>query len=61
MPVAEATATEVTTTDLRKTRYPVESEGDPRKTRQEYKIKTAGGETAQFSEEEVESISVVGE
>jgi hypothetical protein len=56
MPVAE-----VTTTDLRKTRYQVESKGDIRKTRQGYKIETADGETARFSEEEVEPISVVGE
>ncbi len=52
---------EVTTTDLRKTRYQVESKDDIRKTRQGYKIETAGGETARFSEEEVESISVVEE
>ena len=52
---------EVTTTDLRKIRYQVESKGDIRKTRQGYKIKTAGGETARFSEEEAEPISVVGE
>ena len=52
---------EVTTTDLRKTQCQVESEGDIRKTRQGYKIETADGETARFSEEEVEPISVVGE
>ncbi|MFB6271542.1 MAG: hypothetical protein ABEL51_01475 [Salinibacter sp.] len=52
---------EVTTTDLRKTRYQVESKDDIRKTRQGYKIETAGGETVRFSEEEVESISVVEE
>jgi hypothetical protein len=52
---------EVTTTDLRKTRYRVESKDDIRKTRQEYKIETTGGETVRFSEEEVESISVVEE
>ena len=52
---------EVTTTDLRKTRYQVESKDDIRKTRQGYKIETTGGETARFSEEEVKPISVVGE
>lgn len=52
---------EVTTTDLRKTRYQVESTDDVRKTRQGYEIETAGGETVQFSEEDVESISVVEE
>jgi hypothetical protein len=52
---------EVTTTDLRKTRYQVESTGDIRKTRQGYKIDTTGGETVRFSEEDVESISVVEE
>ncbi|MCS3698612.1 hypothetical protein [Salinibacter ruber] len=52
---------EVTTTDLRKTRYQVESTGDIKKTRQGYKIDTAGGESVSFSEEEVESISVVEE
>ena len=52
---------EVTTTDQRKTRYQVESKDDIRKTRQGYKIETADGETARFSEEEVEPISVVGE
>ena len=52
---------EVTTTDLRKTRYQVESKDDISKTRQGYKIKTAGGETVRFSEEDVESISVVEE
>jgi hypothetical protein len=52
---------EVTTTDLRKTRYQVESKDDIRKTRQAYKIETAGGETVRFSEEDVESISVVEE
>jgi len=52
---------EVTTTDLRKTRYQVDSKDDIRKTRQGYKIETAGGETERFSEEEVESISVVEE
>jgi hypothetical protein len=60
MPVAE-----VTTTDQRKARYQVESKDDIRKTPQEYKIETTGGETtgetAQFSEAEVESISVVEE
>jgi hypothetical protein len=52
---------EVTTTDLRKTRYRVGSKDDIRKTRKGYKIKTDGGETERFSEEEVESISVVDE
>ena len=52
---------EVTTTDLQKTRYQVQSKDHIRKTRQGYEIKTAGGETAQFSEEKVESISVVDE
>ena len=52
---------EVTTTDLRKTRYQVESQDDISKTRQGYKIDTADGEILRFSEEEVESISVVEE
>jgi hypothetical protein len=52
---------EVTTTDLRKTRYRVESKDDISKTRQGYKIDTAGGETVRFSEEDIESISVVEE
>jgi hypothetical protein len=52
---------EVTTTDLRKTRYQVESRDDIRKTRQGYKIEMAGGETVRLSEEEVESISVTDE
>jgi hypothetical protein len=52
---------EVTTTDLRKTRYQVESKDDIRKTRQGYKIETTGGETVRFSEEDIESISVVEE
>jgi hypothetical protein len=52
---------EATTTDLRKTRHQVESAGDISKTRQGYKIDTAGGESVGFSEEEVESISVVEE
>jgi hypothetical protein len=52
---------EVTTTDLRKTRYQVESKDDIRKTRQGYKIETASGQTMRFSEEDVESISVVEE
>ena len=56
MPIAE-----VTTTDLRKTRYQVKSKDDIQKTRQAYKIKTAGGESVRFSEEDVESISVVEE
>jgi len=52
---------EVTTTDLRKTRYQVQSKDDIRKTRQGYKIETASGESVRFSEEDVESISVVEE
>jgi len=52
---------EVTTTDLRKTRYRVQSKDDIRKTREGYEIETAGGETVRFPEEEVESISVVEE
>ena len=40
---------------------PVESKDDIRKTREGYKIETTGGETLRFSEEEVESISVVEE
>jgi len=58
---SEMLVAEVTTTDQRKTRYQVESKDDIRKTRKGYKIETAGGETAHFSEEEVESISVVEE
>ena len=60
-PPTEMLVAEVTTTDLRKTRYQVESKDDISKTRQGYKIETAGGETVRFSEEEVESISVVEE
>jgi hypothetical protein len=52
---------EVTTTDLRKTRYQVESKDDIQKTSQGYEIETAGGESVSFSEEEVESISIVEE
>jgi hypothetical protein len=52
---------EVTTTDLRKSRYPVESKDDIGKTRQGYEIETADGETVRFAEEDVESISVVEE
>jgi len=52
---------EVTTTDLRKTRYQIESKDDVTKTRQGYKIEAANGEVARFSEEDVESISVVDE
>jgi urease beta subunit len=52
---------EVTTTDLRMTRYRVESTGDIRKTRQGYRIDTASGEAVRFPEEDVESISVVEE
>jgi hypothetical protein len=50
---------EVTTTDLRKTRYQVQSKDHVTKTQHGYKIKAANGEVAQFSEDEVESISVV--
>ena len=50
---------EVTKTDLRKTRYQVESKDDISKTRQGYKIETANGDVVQFSEDEVESISIV--
>jgi hypothetical protein len=50
---------EVTTTDLRKTRYRVQSKDDIQKTREGYKIETAGGETVRFSEADVESISIV--
>jgi hypothetical protein len=57
----EMLVAEVTTTDLQKTRYQVESKDDIGKTRQGYKIETAGGETVRFAEEEVESISVVEE
>ncbi|MCS3635979.1 hypothetical protein GGP57_003324 [Salinibacter ruber] len=52
---------EVTTTDLRKTRRKVELTGDISKTREGHKIDTAGGETIRFSEENVESISIVEE
>ena len=52
---------EVTTTDLRKTRYQVASKDDIQKTREGYTIETAGGESVSFSEEEIESISVVEE
>jgi hypothetical protein len=58
---SEMLVAEVTTTDRRKTRYQVDSEDDIRKTREGYKIKTASGEVLRFSEEEVESISVVEE
>ena len=58
---SEMLVAEVTTTDLRKTRYQVESKDDIRKTRQGYEIETAGGETVRFAEEDVESISVVEE
>jgi hypothetical protein len=57
----EMLVAEVTTTDLRKTRYQVKSKDDITKTRQGYKIETADGETARFSEEEIESISIVEE
>lgn len=52
---------EVTKTDLRKTRYQVESKDGIRKTRQGYEIETADGEVIQIPEEDVESISVVEE
>ncbi|MCS4047656.1 hypothetical protein GGQ04_002805 [Salinibacter ruber] len=52
---------ELITKDLRKTRYQIESTGDISKTQQGYRIDTAGRETMRFSEEEVESISVVEE
>lgn len=52
---------EAATTDLRKTRYWVKAQDDISKTRQGYKIDTADGEILRFSEEEVESISVVEE
>ena len=58
---SEMLVAEVTTTDLRKTRYQVQSKDDIQKTRQGYKIETADGESVRFSEEEVESISVVEE
>ena len=54
-------AADSTSTDLRKTRYQVKPKDDIRKTRQGYKIETTGGESVRFSEEEVESISVVEE
>ena len=57
----EMLVAEVTTTDLRKTRYQVESKDDIHKTREGYKIETADGETVRYSEEDVESISVVEE
>ncbi|WP_263820600.1 hypothetical protein [Salinibacter sp.] len=52
---------EVITTDLRKTRYQIESTGDISKPQQGYKVKATNGEVLHFSEEEVESISVVEE
>jgi hypothetical protein len=58
---SEMIVAEVTTTDRRRTRYQVKSKDDISKTRQGYKIETTGGETVRFSEEEVESISVVEE
>ena len=58
---SEMMVVEVTKTDLRKTRYQVDSKDDIKKTRQGYEIETADGETARFSEAEVESISVVEE
>jgi hypothetical protein len=53
--------TDVTTADLRKTRYQLRSKDDIHKTRQGYEIKTAGGETMCFAEEDIESISIVEE
>jgi hypothetical protein len=41
--------------------YRVQSKDDIQKTKQGYKIKTAGGESVRFSEEEMESISIVEE
>jgi len=58
---SEMLVAEVTTTDLRKTRYQVESRDDIKKTRQGYKIETANGEVVHHSEEDVESISVTDE
>lgn len=52
---------EVTTTDLRKTRYQIESRDDVKQTRTGYEIETADGEVVQISEEEVEAITVVDE
>lgn len=52
---------EITTTDLRKTRYQVESRDDIQKTRKGYEIETTDGEVVRHSEEEVESISVTDE
>ena len=60
-PPTEMFIAEVTTTDQRKTRYPIESRDDVTETRQGYKIKAANGEVARFSNDEVESISVVEE
>lgn len=59
--LSEMLVAEVTKTDLRKTRYKVESKDDIEKTRQGYKIETANGQVIQLSEEEVETISVVEE
>jgi hypothetical protein len=56
---SEMLVAEVTTTDLRKTRYQVQSKDDIQKTRRGYEIETADGETVRLSEEDVESISVV--
>lgn len=58
---SEMLIAEVTTADLRKTRYQVESKDDIRKTQQGYKIETADGEVVRVSENEVESISVTDE
>ena len=50
---------EVTTTNQRKTRYPVKSRDDVTETRKGYKIKAANGEVTRFASDEIESISVV--
>ena len=58
---SELPVAEVTTTDLRKTRYQVESRDDIQKTRKGYEIETTDGEVVRLPEEEVGSISVVEE
>ena len=58
---SEMLVAEVTTTDLRKTRYQVESRDDIQKTRKGYEIETTDGEVVRLPEEEVESISVTDE
>ncbi len=52
---------EVTKTDLRKTRYEVESRDDITETQQGYKIEAANGKVARIPADEIESISVVEE